>query len=604
MARTYAGLASPLSSHADTTHGFDATLADAADRLLERAIAAARAGRRTDAIRLLDQALALRGDHVDTLLWRGGLSEPGEALGYIERACAVEPDNQRAREGLAWAQQRLPAPAVQVTTAPAAVEDAPTAPSRLQAPPSPRVHDAGRVLLRRIIPAVLAIVLLLGVLGLVSAAQVGQGSDEGQHDHELAAAVIPPPGTSLPAAFAGGAASASPAAGASGSPMTTTLLPSVAPTGAPVISAKATARLAVSPTATPVISATATARLAASPTAAPDISATTTARLAPSPTAAPAVQVISSPVISATTVITAPAALDEAWTAGDWPQVIPVVEAMLKAKPGDGALVEKLFSAHFNYAVQLVRSERLAEAVAEFDQALVVVPGDQRALSERRFAQLYLQGSAALSQGDFAAAITPLDEIYSGNPNYRSVKTRLYQAYLGSAGALENNGKATEAYLAYEKALNVDTQGSEAQAGTTRLKSSAPAGSAAGKKIEVDIAKQQVTAYDNGKVVYRFKASTGKSPYLTRTGNFRILSKMPNAYSSAMQWGMPWWMGIYYAGKWENGFHAMARVGKNQTVLPNSMLGKPATHGCIMLSDKDAKTLYDWAVIGTAVWIH
>lgn len=46
------------------------------------------------------------------------------------------------------------------------------------------------------------------------------------------------------------------------------------------------------------------------------------------------------------------------------------------------------------------------------------------------------------------------------------------------------------------------------------------------------------------------------------------------------------------------------RGGKNQTVLPDSVLGKPATHGCIMLSDKNAKTLYDWAVIGTAVWIH
>ena len=584
MAQANPGLAFPRSSQDTEAHGLDQALADAADRLLERAITAARDGRRSDAIRLLDLALTMRGDHVDTLLWRGGLSEPSEALNYIERACAIDPDNKRAREGLAWAQQRLPAPVVEVVSAPPAVEDAPPAPSQPQVLPPSRVQNAGRVLLRRIIPTALAVVLLLGVLGLVSAAQVGQGDTEAQHSNGLAAAVIPPAGASLPAALAAGIPSVSPAAPASASPMTTTLPPAVAPTAAPVISATATARLAMSPT--PVISATATARLAASPTA------------------TPAIQVTASPVLSMTSVVTAPATLDEAWSAGDWLQAIPLVEAMLTAKPGDSALVEKLFSAHFNYAVHLVRSERLAEAVAEFDQALAVVPGDQRALSERRFAQLYLQGSTALGQGDFTAAITPLDEIYSGNPNYRSVKTRLYQAYLGSAGTLESNGKLAEAYLAYEKALNVDAQGSEAMAGTARLKSSAPASSAAGKKIEVDIAKQQVTAWENGKIVYRFKASTGKAPYLTRTGNFRILSKMPNAYSSAMLWGMPWWMGIYYAGKWENGFHAMARVGKNQTVLPDSVLGKPATHGCIMLSDKNAKTLYDWAVIGTAVWIH
>ena len=38
--------------------------------------------------------------------------------------------------------------------------------------------------------------------------------------------------------------------------------------------------------------------------------------------------------------------------------------------------------------------------------------------------------------------------------------------------------------------------------------------------------------------------------------------------------------------------------------MSDAVLGTPQTHGCIMMSDKDAKTLYDWAVIGVAVWIH
>ena len=296
--------------------------------------------------------------------------------------------------------------------------------------------------------------------------------------------------------------------------------------------------------------------------------------------------------------------LDRAWSNEDWPQVIAIVETMLTATPGDGGLTEKLFSAHFNYAMQLVHKERLDEAIGEFDKALTINVGDPRAEGERRLAQLYREGSLALSKGDFSAAITVLSALYDQNPGYQSVKTRLYQAYIGHADALEKSGQNGNAYLTYQKASTVDAQGGEAQAGLTRLKGFAPAQTAAGKKIEVDIAKQQVIVWQNNEVLYRFKASTGKAPYLTRTGTFKILDKMPNAYSSSMQWGMPWWMGIYYAGKWENGFHAMARVGKDQVKLPDSVLGRPATHGCIMLSDKDAKTLYDWAVVGTVVWIH
>jgi lipoprotein-anchoring transpeptidase ErfK/SrfK len=68
-------------------------------------------------------------------------------------------------------------------------------------------------------------------------------------------------------------------------------------------------------------------------------------------------------------------------------------------------------------------------------------------------------------------------------------------------------------------------------------------------------------------------------------------------------WGMPYWLGIYQAGGTEDGFHAQLRL-KNGTTVSTSILGRPYTNGCIMLSDQDEKTLYDWAEIGTPVWIH
>ena len=77
----------------------------------------------------------------------------------------------------------------------------------------------------------------------------------------------------------------------------------------------------------------------------------------------------------------------------------------------------------------------------------------------------------------------------------------------------------------------------------------------------------------------------------------------PTLTNDAMDWGMPYWVSIHQAGSTEGGFHALLRV-KNGGVTPTSMLGRPYTNGCIMLSDEDEKTVYDWATLATLVWIH
>ena len=224
-------------------------------------------------------------------------------------------------------------------------------------------------------------------------------------------------------------------------------------------------------------------------------------------------------------VVASPTALDQAWSAEDWPQVLIILNEMLKQKPGNAELIQKQLTAHYNYGVQLVRSERLSDAIDEFDRALAINASDTNVLNEKKYASLYLTGSSFLSKADFASAIPPLRQIVDGNSGYRSAKSRLYQAYIGYADQLEKEGKKSDAYTYFLKASKVDTQAQEAQAGMTRLNSFSAA-VVLGKKIEVDLSKQQVIVYDNNKVLYRFKASTGKAPGNTRTGDFEILNKM------------------------------------------------------------------------------
>ncbi|MGD0876548.1 MAG: L,D-transpeptidase family protein [Anaerolineales bacterium] len=121
------------------------------------------------------------------------------------------------------------------------------------------------------------------------------------------------------------------------------------------------------------------------------------------------------------------------------------------------------------------------------------------------------------------------------------------------------------------------------------------------KLIVVSISQEHVFAYQGGMLVYSFVASTG-SGNSTRTGTFSILDKIPKAYASTWNFWMPDWMGIYYAGGLEDGFHSLPLLNNGQRLWGNS-LGTPVTYGCIVLGIQDSETLYDWAEIGTTVQI-
>ena len=124
-----------------------------------------------------------------------------------------------------------------------------------------------------------------------------------------------------------------------------------------------------------------------------------------------------------------------------------------------------------------------------------------------------------------------------------------------------------------------------------------------GKKlIIVSISQQHVYAYQGGTLVYSFVASTG-GRNSTRTGTFSILDKIPKAYGSTWDFWMPDWMGIYYAGDLEDGFHSLPLLRNGQRLWGDS-LGTPVTYGCIVLGIQDSRTLYNWAEIGTTVQIR
>lgn len=124
------------------------------------------------------------------------------------------------------------------------------------------------------------------------------------------------------------------------------------------------------------------------------------------------------------------------------------------------------------------------------------------------------------------------------------------------------------------------------------------------KRIEVDVSDQRAYAWEGNVLRYKFVVSTGLPGYNTRRGRFVIQSKIPMAVSTGLNLDMPYWMGIYYAGSTENGFHALPINRTTKVKLWGGFIGRPISYGCIVLRDSDAAVLYKWAEMGTLVEIH
>jgi lipoprotein-anchoring transpeptidase ErfK/SrfK len=122
------------------------------------------------------------------------------------------------------------------------------------------------------------------------------------------------------------------------------------------------------------------------------------------------------------------------------------------------------------------------------------------------------------------------------------------------------------------------------------------------KSIIVDISQQHLYAYEGNQLVFSFVVSTGSSSS-TWTGNFSILDKIPDAYSDPWGFWMPDWMGIYWAGDEEDGFHSLPVLDDGQQIWGDE-IGEPITYGCVVLEPGDMQQLYDWATIGTPVQIR
>jgi lipoprotein-anchoring transpeptidase ErfK/SrfK len=106
--------------------------------------------------------------------------------------------------------------------------------------------------------------------------------------------------------------------------------------------------------------------------------------------------------------------------------------------------------------------------------------------------------------------------------------------------------------------------------------------------------------YQNGQLLWNWVVSTGRPGQATAVGHYKVLNKIPNAYAYTWSLQMPYWLDIYWAGSLQNGIHALP-IQANGQRLWAGYLGQRVSFGCIILGTQNAKTLYNWAPVGTPV---
>ncbi|HXW00695.1 MAG TPA: L,D-transpeptidase family protein, partial [Anaerolineae bacterium] len=297
--------------------------------------------------------------------------------------------------------------------------------------------------------------------------------------------------------------------------------------------------------------------------------------------------------------------------------VIENLEKMYALAPYDQVITTQLAEHYYEQGLALRNDGNFEAAQIAFNQALAIEEAMANAQLEQQHVSLYLMGVAQHQQGNWAEAIAAFEEIHRQTPDYPFLDEILYSAYFNQGLSRQANGDLEEALDAFKRATKVLPDVAEARHKAEEVASlldqSASSStsvitgtliSGGHKLVIVDISEQHTYIYQGNYLVDEFVVSTGAPGRDTALGEFEIQNKIPVAYASTWNLDMPFWLGIYWSGPLQNGFHALPTVRHTGVTMWDGYLGQRVSYGCIVLSLEDAENLYNWVDVGTPVKIQ
>lgn len=120
------------------------------------------------------------------------------------------------------------------------------------------------------------------------------------------------------------------------------------------------------------------------------------------------------------------------------------------------------------------------------------------------------------------------------------------------------------------------------------------------KVIKVDLTAQLVDAYDGNERVHRFECVSGDKDHPTDRGKFKIQRKHEIYRSHTYNVQMNYAMFFTADGKALHQYHGAVPLGVVRT-FRGKVSDWFGSHGCVRLSETDARALFEWAPLGTTV---
>jgi lipoprotein-anchoring transpeptidase ErfK/SrfK len=120
------------------------------------------------------------------------------------------------------------------------------------------------------------------------------------------------------------------------------------------------------------------------------------------------------------------------------------------------------------------------------------------------------------------------------------------------------------------------------------------------KKIVVNLDRQVVVLYQSGEAILTFDCVSGDEDHPTPEGHFKVLRKQHPCFST--EFNVPMDHALFFTNR-GHALHQGLAVGF-LSYLKSSGIDSIGSHGCVRLSEEDASSLYDWASVGTSIWIH
>ncbi len=193
-----------------------------------------------------------------------------------------------------------------------------------------------------------------------------------------------------------------------------------------------------------------------------------------------------------------------------------------------------------------------------------------------------------------AFEILPSDELQSGKAYRLNIRARWRNEDDGQYRPIGTVAFTTLPPRPTVASIDFTARTDEAKRFTRALASS-------GKYIDVNLADQVMTLFEDGRAIDAYIISSGKRGMDTPKGTFAIHNKAIRPWSKRYSLYMPYWQaitpdglyGIHELPEWPGGY----KEGANH-------LGTPVSHGCMRLGIGPAKRVYEWAPIGTPVMIY